>query len=188
METIPENAPLETFRLTVYGITAAFSEAVTALDLPFEDEINRFSKYVTSAPARDREKIVEAIYSIADRLCAYSKENGGPEDDLLPKINEIISERMCDQTLTLETFAEECHVSSSYLGRYFKQKIGITPMKYINMQKMEYVKKLLRETDMPLHEIVEKSGYIDVSNFIRKFKTEVGMTPINYRKQNRSEP
>ena len=55
------------------------------------------------------------------------------------------------------------------------------------MKKMEYSKELLRETDLPLNDIVAKTGYIDVSNFIRKFKLEEGVTPIGYRKQFRED-
>lgn len=56
-------------------------------------------------------------------------------------------------------------------------------MRYVDMQRMEYAKKLLRETGDSLNEIVAKSGYIDSSNFIRKFKKDICMTPINYRKK-----
>lgn len=183
METVPDTAPLEMFRFAVYGIIAAYAECATALKLPVEKELDNITKAVMSASSPDRKAITEQVYDIGKKLCSFYDKPDSKDDELLQKINNIISNRMCDQMLTLETFSEECNVSTSYLGRYFKEKIGISPMKYINIQKMEYSKKLLRETDMTLNEIVLKSGYIDVSNFIRKFRQEVGMTPINYRKE-----
>ena len=187
LNSIPANAPIEELRFAAYGIIAALSESAMALDLPAVDETDALAKKIVSTSEPDRERISDELYALCRILCEFTESRTSDDDALLEKINEIISRRMCDQMLTLETFSEECNVSPSYLGRYFKQKIGTTPMRYINMKKMEYSKELLRETDLPLNDIVAKTGYIDVSNFIRKFKLEEGVTPIGYRKQFRED-
>jgi len=103
-------------------------------------------------------------------------------NELLNRIKKTIEERLCDTMLSLDTLAEWCGVSASYLSRYFKQRMDCTPMAYVENARMDIAKQYLVTTDYTLDEILEKSGYIDKSNFIRKFKKREGMTPMSYRK------
>jgi AraC-like DNA-binding protein len=81
--------------------------------------------------------------------------------------------------------AEEFDVSISYLSRFIKKETGLTFSKYIQELRLEHIKKELIETDKPIKEIILSSGYYDVSNYTRKFKTIVGMTPGQFRSKNR---
>ena len=62
-----------------------------------------------------------------------------------------------------------------------------TPMNYVDNARMELVKRKLVSTDASLKQILEEVGYIDQSNFIRKFKRIEGITPLAYRKLHREE-
>ena len=79
--------------------------------------------------------------------------------------------------------ANECNITTSYLVRFFKSETGYTPMQYVDMRRMEIAKNLLINSNLNLKQIVEQSGYIDESNFIRKFKKAENVTPMNYRKR-----
>jgi two-component system response regulator YesN len=81
----------------------------------------------------------------------------------------------------LDSLASACGVSSSYLGRYFKQQTGCSPMQYVDQLRMAEVKELLVNTQLNLNEILNQTGYIDKANFIRKFKKAEGVTPMKYR-------
>ena len=41
---------------------------------------------------------------------------------------------------------------------------------------------MLVHTDLLVKEIVLSCGYVDVNNYIRKFKKQEGVTPLQYRK------
>ncbi|MBP5153067.1 MAG: helix-turn-helix transcriptional regulator, partial [Lachnospiraceae bacterium] len=110
------------------------------------------------------------------------REERSQAHELLIKIKKVIDERLCDSMLSLDVLAEECGVSPSYLSRYFKQRMDCTPMAYVENARMDIAKNYLVTTELSLDEILEKSGYIDKSNFIRKFKKREGMTPMSYRK------
>ena len=43
-------------------------------------------------------------------------------------------------------------------------------------------KRQLKETNNPIKDIVLDIGYVDVANFSRKFKSEEGLTPGQFRK------
>lgn len=60
---------------------------------------------------------------------------------------------------------------------------GMTFAKYITYLKMEYVCSELRRTNRPIGEIIAEAGYMDVSNFTRKFRLKFGCTPSAYREK-----
>lgn len=115
------------------------------------------------------------------------EEKHTQQSELLDKIKAVIDTHICDSMLSLECIAGYCGISASYLSRYFKQQMKCTPMSYVENMRMELVKHRLRESDLALKTIIEEVGYIDQSNFIRKFKRMEGMTPMAYRKQIREE-
>ena len=176
--------PYERFKFLYYTILSTLSETINSLDMPASDEFDRVAGELMTDAKLSRYAVGQQLEQLVVHLCELVNRNNEKEEDnaLLEKIHQVIEEHLCDQMMSLEMLAEQCGVSTSYLGRYFKAKTGYTPMRYIDIRKMEYAKKLLRETDDSLNKIVAKSGYIDASNFIRKFKKETGITPINYRK------
>ena len=75
-----------------------------------------------------------------------------------------------------------CGVSIGYFERIFKARYGITPMEFLNEQKIFFIKELLRDKNNSLEEIAEKTGYCDSGYLCRIFKKKTGMTPGEYRK------
>ena len=133
-----------------------------------------------------------AFFDTVSALCLQitgqrkeAKQN--QKDELLEKIKACMDTHLCDNTLCLESIADHCEISASYLSRYFKQKMNCTPMSYVDNARMELVKEKLTKTELPLKQILEEVGYIDQSNFIRKFKRIEGMTPSAYRELHRKQ-
>ena len=46
---------------------------------------------------------------------------------------------------------------------------------------MNRAKHLLRTSSAKIREIIQECGYADEANFIRKFKKQEGITPMQYR-------
>ena len=72
-------------------------------------------------------------------------------------------------------------VSESAVISAIKESTGMTFAKYVNHLKMEHVCAQLRQTSRPIKEIIAEAGYMDVSNFTRKFRLQYGCTPSIYR-------
>ena len=81
----------------------------------------------------------------------------------------------------IETMAKHFGVSVHQMRKNFKEYTGQSVIEYFNGMKVEYAKRRLRETDDEIAAIVQQIGYSDISSFIRKFRTETGMTPGKYR-------
>jgi two-component system response regulator YesN len=101
------------------------------------------------------------------------------------KMNEIldyIHENYRSYELSLEHLADRFKLSSSYLSRYMKDQLGYTFTEYLMSLRLEEVKKELRTSDKTIKEIINNVGYLDVSNFMKRFKKIEGVTPGEYRK------
>jgi len=85
--------------------------------------------------------------------------------------------------LSLESTAKKFQVSVSYLSRFIKEQTGETFTQYVWSLRNNEFKRQLLETDEPIKNIVLNVGYLDVSNFTRKFKQKEGLTPGQYRDQ-----
>lgn len=97
-------------------------------------------------------------------------------------IQSCIDENYTDYSFSLQLVADKFGVSLSYLSQFFKEKTGSTVLDYITTLKMDKAKELLLSTSLPLKDIAEQVGYINVSSFIRRFKQVSGMTPGEYKK------
>lgn len=100
---------------------------------------------------------------------------------LRDQIMEYIQQNYKDHTLSLDSIAEYFHISSPYLSRFIREQTGSTFTQFVWELRVKDVQHQLIHTNRPIKEIVQDVGYIDVSNFTRKFRTEVGMTPSQYR-------
>ncbi len=84
--------------------------------------------------------------------------------------------------ISINYVSDEFNIYGSYLNKVVTEETGMKFNAYITMLRMEKAKILLKETDMKVKDIVSELGYVDVANFIRKFKLSENMTPGQYRK------
>ena len=105
--------------------------------------------------------------------------------NLADKVRQYVDMHFHESSLSILEIAESLGVSTGHLSRSYKKETGETLLNYINAKRIEKAKNLLQNTDMPLHEIVNEIGYLDVSSFHRKFKATEGMTTGVFRDRNR---
>jgi LacI family transcriptional regulator len=75
--------------------------------------------------------------------------------------------------------------SRRLLEHRFRKLIGRTPHEEIFRVKLNRVKQLLTETDLPLEQIAERTGFSHVEYLTVAFKREVGTPPSKFRSLNR---
>lgn len=90
------------------------------------------------------------------------------------------------QRITTEQLAEAVGRNRTYLCACFKEETGLSVGDYITQIKMDEAMRLLRFTNKPLHAIAEHLGYATQSYFQKVFKKQVGVTPLEYRRQQSS--
>lgn len=83
--------------------------------------------------------------------------------------------------IQLSDCADVFHLNKDYLNRCFQARFGISVSSYLTRVRMEKAEEYLRKTNLSCQEIADAIGIADGKYFIKKFKHEKGMTPIDYR-------
>ena len=90
-------------------------------------------------------------------------------------------EKNFNENITLEKMMNVCNLGKKTLMRRFKRVTGETPLIYLQKLRIENAKRLLESRKDSFNEITWKVGYSDASSFHKVFKSETGLTPIEYR-------
>ncbi len=104
-------------------------------------------------------------------------EQGTVFDKILSDINKNFK-----AIKNLDYFTAKYYVSQSTLNRLFKTNLNTTPKHYLEMKKLAYSRKLLKE-GKTVNEACAESGFADASNYIRLFKKRFEKTPGDYREK-----
>ena len=75
--------------------------------------------------------------------------------------------------------------SYSYIQKQFKQHLDTSIIGYINSVKMAYAKDLLLTTQMTVSDLAIHFGFDSVAHLNHLFKKSYGMSPTEFRKQNK---
>jgi len=76
-------------------------------------------------------------------------------------------------------------VSYWHFNRLFKRLTGTTFLKALTSLRVQHVQRLLLETDLPIGEIADKTGFSSHDHLLRAFRREAGMAPGRYRREGR---
>lgn len=174
----PEAAQLATIGLL--HLLIKLSEEI----LPFSpDELYPDSLSLSPHHMETIDMLEKRMIGICRRMCEHvsgrkESRNVKLRDDILV----FLQERYADSSLTLESIADHFEMSASYITRFVKDQTGYSLIRYLDLLRMDKAKQLLLSGSLNLSEITREVGYVDVSNFIRKFKKAEGVTPEQYRK------
>lgn len=124
---------------------------------------------------------IHALVVAVNKLPQLEKEEGNRDDRLLAMINYIQSNY---RTVTLESLAEEFHLSTPYVSKYIKDKSGKTFGEHVAQIRLKKAKTLLRNGNMTIENISYSIGYPNAEHFSRVFKKAFQMTPVQYRSLN----
>lgn len=91
------------------------------------------------------------------------------------------------QSVDLGELAAYTNISINYLNHIFKTVTGKTVMSFFNENRIARAKELLVEGDLRVKELAERLGYYDQYHFCKAFKKATGMSPTQYRAENRGK-
>ena len=92
------------------------------------------------------------------------------------------------ENLSLDQLAQLAHVNKYYLAHAFRREFGVSPINYLISRRVAESRFLLRETDHNLSLIAQMLGFSSPSYFSQCFRRLEGISPMEYRRQNRKKP
>ncbi|THF76223.1 AraC family transcriptional regulator [Cohnella fermenti] len=94
-------------------------------------------------------------------------------------------ERHYASDITVDSLASVAGLSRFHFMRLFKERFGKGAMEYRTELRLQEAKRLMREGDLPLAEIVYRIGYSSESYFSTLFKKQTGIAPVVYQRNQR---
>lgn len=91
-----------------------------------------------------------------------------------------------DGGISLEALAVECRLSRSHFARAFKVSTGVSPFRWLSLQRIERAKVILLNSNLPIEQVAAACGFADASHFARAFQQAVGLAPGAWRRARRS--
>jgi AraC-like DNA-binding protein len=100
------------------------------------------------------------------------------------RLVEYIDTHLAER-ISLDHLARIAGLSNGHFCRAFKQTFGISAHTYVIRRRVEYAKRAMLSTQLPLSDIALTCGLSDQSHFTRIFRTIVGETPSAWRRARR---
>lgn len=111
----------------------------------------------------------------------YREGSNVGSEDKIDRIKHFVDRNY--KNVSLETIAEELCLSSKYVSRIFSRRNTVSYRVYKVKVKMDRAKNLLTTTFKNICEIAYDLGYQNPESFMRLFKRNTHLTPMEYRKK-----
>lgn len=176
---VPQDIQCQIWVKLIFTVDKALRER-----LPMnESEPMEPSALITS---EDPNTLFKLLLEQVEMLLRCEKE-AAPPPLTLETVLQFTHENYTSNNFSLQLLADHFGVSISYLSLFFKEHHGGNLLNYYTELRMKKARDLLEHTDLPLKEIVGAVGYSNPSSFIRRFKQLYGITPGEYKKEQRKK-
>jgi AraC family transcriptional regulator of arabinose operon len=116
---------------------------------------------------------------IATAMWNPARQQAGP-DARIAAAQQFLLDNL-GRMVAVPEVAQATGLSSSRLAHLFRTQTGLTPMQFLDRQRMHRACQLLASTPLPIKEIAAQVGYPDIYHFSQRFKKLLGQNPRNYR-------
>ncbi len=135
-------------------------------------------------PCRSRSYLLEILFLIQRIFLDPTKDDN--EIRLTGTSSEIdaviiyLHTNYCNK-ITMAEIANEFHTNRTTLNEKFTKATGITIIEYLIRLRIRLASMMLRDTMIPVSEILERVGFKDNAHFNRMFNKYIGYSPSAYR-------
>lgn len=107
------------------------------------------------------------------------------DDDPVGQIIQVIRQNLSSPDLNRQLIADVVHMNPDYISNLFHKKTGVSLSNFILNERLKATNVMLSTTNLTLQQISAKAGFSSPTYFHRQFKRRFGITPQQYRKENR---
>lgn len=112
-------------------------------------------------------------------------KQGGRLRDFYVREALAFIEQNFQNDISVEDIANTCGLNRSYFGKIFKDTVGKSPQEFLLNYRMVKAAELLKLTTFTIGDISSAVGYANQLHFSRAFKNVYGLSPREWRNQNR---
>lgn len=118
---------------------------------------------------------IETSYIKPDVTDSAQNERDFVVDNVISFIKDNYS-----KNITLQDLAKVACLNKVYLIKKFKLQTGFSPMQFLIQYRISQSCKLLH-SNIPLQEVALLCGFHNFTNYLKRFKSFIGITPTQYR-------
>ncbi len=143
----------------------------------------------TSWPCRTRTIFLELLFLI---YWVFEKKDA-PDNISIPgfanynsnNIEEIIFYLHTNyrRKITISELTKEFHINRTSLTKKFTEETNTSIMPYLLGIRVQVASLILRDTNLPITEVMERVGFNDITHFGRVFRKYTGISPSEYRQK-----
>lgn len=199
--TVIEDA---SYRVVMFELISQFSQDKTASRLlrPFvncaamflplvrDEQIVQIVDHIFAATQEKRAGYplmqVGLVYELLSVLFENYQDSGYVRpmaEGRLRQVIEYIADHYCED-ISSSDISEKFGYDESYFCRLFKSVIGVRPMEYIRILRLEKARRIMAHEKTSISKVAIDCGFSDVNYFTRCFRRHYGITAGEYRKKN----
>ncbi|MET3548648.1 MULTISPECIES: response regulator [Paenibacillus] len=129
--------------------------------------------------------VTEEFLEVMEEITHIRPHAGEPEVEseeskVIRQVKEFVKDHF-QRDLSLTEVANEVYLSPGYLSILFKKETGMNFSKYLTDLRLRKAGHLLLNSNMKINDIAAFVGIDNTSYFCRLFKTNYGVSPLQYR-------
>jgi transcriptional regulator GlxA family with amidase domain len=90
------------------------------------------------------------------------------------------------EPLDLAVLARHAAMSVRTFTRRFRDETGMSPGRWLHLQRIEHARRLLEGTDLPIDRVARQAGFGTAASLRQHLHAAVGVAPATYRRTFRS--
>jgi AraC-like DNA-binding protein/mannose-6-phosphate isomerase-like protein (cupin superfamily) len=170
---------------TIMEMIVVLSRVPARKTKDFENTARLMRKYEEALAKRDIEDRKDLLKTFCMECLSDIRETYEQGDGtLIERVNQYLKLHY-KEPLNLQTVATHFYISPNYLSAKFNEVNRCSFTEYIADRRIEAAKTMLLNGHMKIIDIAHRSGFQNVSYFTKCFKSREGMTPGQYRLQNK---
>ena len=145
--------------------------------------------YIVNHPQESSFHLIGHLYLFLDYLLQSAKStklvSSGRMSDYYIKEAINYMEQNFQNTISIEDIAAVCGINRSYFGKIFRNSTGRSPQEFLMNYRMVKATELLKLTSLSIADVGSAVGYENQLHFSRAFKNIYGISPREWRNQNK---
>ena len=141
---------------------------------------NELEQKLLAMRPEEPEALAAWLRKLIDARRIDPKEN---ETELHPCVQRTINEirQNYSSDLSIKSIADRCNMSSTYLGRLFREQMGMYFSDFLLRERLLHARDMVCNTSMKMSEIARLCGFASQTYFTQSFKARYGVSPMTYR-------
>lgn len=159
----------------------ADASTVTNAFLKIEKHLNLQAPY-------SKAKCFQALYEVLSFLMKSTESEYVPSQRarLLAPAVTYIAQNYYDGSISNDSLANLCGISTVHFRKTFEKIYGVSPIKYLHNFRLQKAKTLLHSDYDTIEQVALSVGYNSIYHFSKMFKQYTGITPTEYASRARS--